>query len=430
MSPDRQEQPEPPAEGLDPDPASDYEQLQAPVDGIPDVVDTPQGLAACVEALRAGTGPVAVDAERASGYRYGQRAYLLQLRREAAGTWLVDPLPFGDLVDIDQVLADTEWVLHAATQDIPCLAELGMSPRTLFDTELGARLAGLPRVGLSAVLEYYLGATLAKEHSAADWSTRPLPEAWLRYAALDVELLVALRDRMQRDLEEQGKAEWARQEFAALTTFTGPPGTDDPDAWRRTSGLHRLRTPRSLAAVRELWQARDQIARERDVAPGRVVPDATLVDLAHRLPRQADGLPADRPERSHSRRRRAEQGLLRYQRTWLSAIRTALDLPEDQLPRPTRRDDSPPPPRSWAERDPEAAESLRQARSALTELSERVDVPVENLMAPETVRRILWRPPDDRTAQGVDAAAAEQGARPWQRELVVPLLVGALQRHT
>ena len=301
-----------------------------------------------------------------------------------------------------------------------------MRPRELFDTELGARLAGLPRVGLSAVLEYYLGITLAKEHSAVDWSTRPLPEPWLLYAALDVELLVDLRDRMERDLVEQGKAEWARQEFEALTTFTGPPGPDDPDAWRRTSGLHRLRTPRQLAALRELWLARDTIARDRDVSPARVLPDGTLVDLAYRMPRQASALPSARPERSHSRQRRAEQGLLRHQRTWLGAIRTAAELPEDGLPAPARKGDAPPPPRAWPDRDPEAAERLVQARTALAELSERLDVPVENLMSPDTVRRVLWRPPEERSAAGVDTVTAELGARPWQRELVVPILVSVL----
>ncbi|OLT16380.1 hypothetical protein BJF80_07450 [Serinicoccus sp. CUA-874] len=241
----------------DEDPSSDYDRLETPLEGIPAVVDTAEGLQQLITALGAGEGPVAVDAERASGYRYGQRAYLIQLRREGTGTWLVDPIAFDDLTAVDGALAGTEWVLHAATQDIPCLAEVGMRPRALFDTELGARLAGLPRVGLSAVLEYYLGVTLAKEHSAVDWSTRPLPEPWLRYAALDVELLVELRDRMERDLREQGKLDWAQQEFAALCDFTGPPGPDEPDAWRRTTGAQRLRRPRSLAALRELWTTRD-----------------------------------------------------------------------------------------------------------------------------------------------------------------------------
>ncbi|SOC51267.1 ribonuclease D [Ornithinimicrobium cerasi] len=405
---------------------SDFHALDEPSDGVPDVVDTPEGLARAVGSLTAGTGPVAVDAERASGYRYGQKAYLVQVRREGSGTWLVDPVPLPDLAPLADVLSGPEWVLHAATQDIPCLDELGLRPAELFDTELGARLAGLPRVGLSASLEYYLGVTLAKEHSAVDWSTRPLPEPWLRYAALDVELLVQLRDRMERDLEEQGKLGWARQEFAALCEFV-PQRDRDPEPWRRTTGTQRLRNRRNTAALRELWLARDQIARDRDVAPGRVLPDGTLVDLATRLPRHASALASDKPERSHSRQRRAEQGILRYQRTWLAAIRRAVELPEEELPAPPARGDGPPPVRAWADRDPEAAERLTAARAALARLSEEVDVPVENLMTPDTVRRVLWRPPTPPTAGSIEDALAELGARPWQRELVGPVLLAAIR---
>ncbi|WP_151523526.1 HRDC domain-containing protein [Serinicoccus kebangsaanensis] len=413
----------------DEDPGSDYERLETPPDGIPGVVDTVAGKEALLAALHEGRGPVAVDAERASGYRYGQRAYLIQLRREGAGTWLVDPTVFDGLGDVDEALAGADWVLHAATQDIPCLAEVGMRPRGLFDTELGARLAGLPRVGLSAVLEYYLGVTLAKEHSAVDWSTRPLPEPWLRYAALDVELLVPLRERMERDLREQGKLDWAEQEFAALCHFTGPPGPDDPDAWRRTTGVHRLRKRRALGALRELWLTRDRIAQERDVPAARVLPDGTLIDLAHRMPAQASGLGSDRKESSRTRQRRAEQGLLRHQRAWLAAIKTAAQLPEEELPEPARRGDTPPPPRAWAEREPAAAERLTRVRADLADLSDRLEIPVENLMTPDVVRRVLWRPPEEHDADAVDAATAELGARPWQRELVVPILVEALTAH-
>jgi ribonuclease D len=412
---------------IDPDPISDFQRVDVPSEGVPHVVDTQEALADAVAALREGTGPVAVDAERASGFRYGQKAYLVQLRRQGSGTWLVDPVPFGDLSVLDESLAGAEWVLHAATQDIPCLDEAGMRPRALFDTELGARLAGLPRVGLSASLEYYLGVTLAKEHSAVDWSTRPLPEPWLRYAALDVELLVELRDRMERDLAEQGKLDWARQEFAALVDFA--PRQDNGDSWRRTSGIHRLRKARNNAALRELWLARDQIARERDVSPGRVVPDSTLVDLAARMPRQASALASDKPDRSRSRQRRAEQGLLRYQRTWLAALRTAAELPEDELPDPTPRGEGPPPARAWVDRDPAAADRLAMARAEIAALSERLDIPAENLMTPDTVRRVLWRPPAPATPDAVDLALADLGARPWQRELITPIVVAAVEQH-
>src|SRR5262249_60444682 len=100
-------------------------------------------------------------------------------------------------------LADAGALIHPASRDLPCLADLGYRPRLLFDTELAGRLLGYPRVGLGTLVESVLGLALEKSHSAADWSTRPLPEEWLRYAALDVEVLVELRDALAQQLAEQ-----------------------------------------------------------------------------------------------------------------------------------------------------------------------------------------------------------------------------------
>ncbi|MFV2121491.1 ribonuclease D, partial [Streptomyces sp. Act-28] len=264
--------------------------LLEPREGVPPVVADAEALARVVEAFAAGTGPVAVDAERASGYRYGQRAYLVQLRREGAGTALVDPVGCPDLSALGEALGGTEWILHAATQDLPCLREIGMRPSELFDTELAGRLAGFPRVGLGAMVESVLGYALEKGHSAVDWSTRPLPEPWLRYAALDVELLVDLRNALEKELDRQGKLEWARQEFAAIAAAPPPPPRKDP--WRRTSGMHKVRRRRQMAVVRELWIARDRIAQRRDVSPGKVLSDAAIVAAALALPADVQALTA------------------------------------------------------------------------------------------------------------------------------------------
>ena len=195
-----------------------------------------QQAGAAVEAiarLAAGNGPVAVDAERAHGFRYSQRAYLIQLRRAGAGTHLIDPIAFApreerdpaDLSALGAAIADAEWVIHAASQDLTCLYEVGMVPQTLFDTELAGRLLGYPRVALGTMVEELLGIRLLKEHSASDWSTRPLPAEWLTYAALDVELLLELRDLLAGQLQQSGKWEWAQQEFAALVAGAGVAGT-------------------------------------------------------------------------------------------------------------------------------------------------------------------------------------------------------------
>lgn len=246
------------------------------------VVDTDDTLAhACAE-LALAEGPIALDAERASGYRYSQRAYLIQVRRHGAGTFLIDPTAFPDLRELGDAFGDEEWILHAATQDLPCLREAGLQPSSLFDTELAGRLLNLPRVGLAGLVEHYLNMSMAKEHSAADWSTRPLPEPWLDYAALDVEVLLELREAVMEDLERTGKTPWAVQEFEALLSFTGPAPRKDP--WRRTSGIHRVRNRRTLALVRGLWTARDRVAAERDIAPGRIMRDAALLDLATEPP--------------------------------------------------------------------------------------------------------------------------------------------------
>ena len=296
--------------------------LLEPRDGLPPLVTTAPALAEAVAALGAGEGPVAVDAERASGYRYGHRAFLVQLRRRGAGTVLIDPVACSDLSGLDAALAGSEAVLHAASQDLPCLAELGYRPRQLFDTELAGRLLGYPRVGLGVLVETVLGFTLEKGHAAADWSTRPLPTEWLRYAALDVEVLVELRDALAAELAEQGKAEWARQEFAAVLA-AGPPAPR-PDPWRRTSGIHRVHTRRGMAVVREFWLERDKIARRRDLSPGRVLPDSAIVEAARSLPGTARDLTELPGFRGRGARRHASE--------WRRAADRALAQAEPNLP--------------------------------------------------------------------------------------------------
>lgn len=391
--------------------------LESPAEGIPDVVADERSLARSAERLGGGTGPLAIDAERASGYRYGQRAYLVQLRRAGAGTHLIDPVACPDLSPIGTELDGVEWVLHAATQDLPCLAQLNLRPRQLFDTELAARLAGLPRVGLAAVVEHYLGVSLAKEHSAVDWSTRPLPEPWLRYAALDVEVLVEVRNAIEADLNQQGKLTWAQEEFAALTAFTGPPARTDP--WRRTSGMHKVRNRRTSAIVRELWQTRDAIAQDRDISPGRVLPDALLLQLALTAPRTAAALSEISTNRA----------VRRHGTAWVQAINRALELTDDALPTPTPPNEGPPPIRAWSDRDPVAAARLAAARESLTTFAQEHRVPIENVLSPDTLRRVIWAPRTE-TAEGIAAALAQLGARDWQVRIATPIIVEAFQEHS
>lgn len=392
--------------------------LTEPVAGTPDVVTERAALRAASAAIGAGRGPIAVDTERASGYRYSQRAYLVQVRRDGAGTVLVDPVALDDRVDpLIEALADVEWVLHAASQDLPCLADLGLKPARLFDTELAGRLAGFERVSLGSLVERLLGYRLEKGHGAADWSRRPLPQDWLNYAALDVELLVPLRDALEAELADQGKLDWALEEFEALRISPAPAPRAEP--WRRTSGIHRVRTPRGLAAVRSLWEARDALARQRDLAPGRVLPDSAIVQAAVAAPDDELGLIQLPVFRGRAQRRQAE--------TWMQALRVAAGLPRDELPDPTPALNGPPPANRWADKDPAAAARLAAARRALASIADDNRLPVENLLQPDLVRRTCWQPPADLGLDGVADALRSGGARDWQIALSVDALSAALR---
>ncbi|GAA0976778.1 ribonuclease D [Acrocarpospora macrocephala] len=396
----------------------DVQPLLEPREGIPSVVESDAALAATVQAFAMGAGPVAVDAERASGYRYSGRAYLVQLRRAGAGSALIDPIQCPDLTGLDAALDGAEVVLHAATQDLPCLAELGFRPKLLFDTELAGRLLGYERVGLGTMVEVVLGLGLVKGHSAADWSTRPLPEDWLRYAVLDVEVLIELRDVLHAELVDSGKLPWAMEEFAAILAAPTAPLRSDP--WRRTSGIHRVRTLRGLAVVRELWTLRDELARDADLAPGRVLPDSAIVQAALDLPRTTKALTEIAPFTGRSARR--------HLREWLNAVTRARIMAEDELPQPIGPGDGPPPANRWADRDPVAAKRLHAARSVVAALADEHRMPTENLLQPDAVRRLTWEPPEIALEDVIAERLRELGAREWQVGLTALPLAKALQR--
>lgn len=386
-----------------------------PRDGVPDVITTSAALQAYADALALGSGPLAVDAERASGYRYSQRAYLIQLRREGAGSALIDPIAVPDLSPIAAATVGVEWILHAATQDLPCLAEVGLVPSALFDTELAGRLLGRERVNLGALVRSELGFVLEKGHGAADWSVRPLPANQLRYAVLDVEFLVELRNALHSALIEDGKWDWAQQEFTALLGFR--PRERGDDAWRKTSGIHSVRKARNLAVVRELWRERDRVATKSDIATGRILPDTAIVAAAVALPKNVDELSALPPFSGRGQQRRRT--------TWWGAIERAYALPDADLPAITVPTTGPPPPRAWADRNPAAFARLEAAKSIVSEISEARGLPTENIVNPELLRRLCWEPPAEITNASITAALVEAGAREWQSGLLAELLTAA-----
>ena len=396
--------------------------LLRPADGVPAIIDTEAAFDAVLTQLSHGSGPFAFDAERASGYKYSARAYLIQIKRTGGGLHLIDPIPFGPghrcFVALNELIQGVEVILHASTQDLPCLRELGIFPNILFDTELGGRIAGLPRVGLGPLLETLMGVSLAKEHSAADWSTRPLPHEWLNYAALDVELLVELRDKIYQLLVDSKKWRWAEEDFASIIAAPPPPPRVDP--WRRTSGMHKVKKRNHMAVIRELWQARNELAEELDISPSRLLSDAAITEIS---------LASDKgpiTNRKHLEKILRPLGLrarwLENAATWIRCITDAIAMPEDQWPEARSKSDAMPPIKIWRERFPEKYAPLTHARFNLQVRAEELSIPLENMISPELVRRICWQPPEN----SVRDALLAMGARRWQVEITAPILELAL----
>jgi ribonuclease D len=396
--------------------------LLAPQGGTPSVIDTEDAFARAIQDLKSGTGAFAIDAERASGYKFSARAYLIQIKRTGGGLHLIDPIAFGPghhlFSQLNELIQSDEVILHASTQDLPCLREVGLHPTKLFDTELAGRIAGLPRVGLGPLLESLLNISLAKEHSAVDWSHRPLPLDWLTYAALDVELLVELRERISQILLDADKLDWVRQEFESI--LSAPPAAPRVDPWRRTSGMHKVKKRSQLAVVRQLWNHRLEIAMRLDVSPGRLLSDAAISEIALATPTTV------MKNRKNLEKVLRPIGLrarwFEYSEDWISAITEALALPEDAWPQLRSQSDALPPLKIWRERYPEKFAPLSHARASLELRALELKIPLENLISPEHVRRICWNLPKGEVAH----ALAILGARGWQIEIAAPILESAL----
>lgn len=394
--------------------ASSAPELLSPRAGLPEVISDESGLRACLDNLLQGDGPIAIDAERASGYRYSQRAYLIQIFRRGGGLHLIDPVAIGESAvwrEMSNHFSKEEWIIHASTQDLPCLREVGLEPQRLFDTELGGRIAGCEKVGLGPLTESLLNISLAKEHSAVDWSLRPLREEWLNYAALDVDILIDLRDAVAALLRDQGKLEWALQDFAAI--LEAPPAAPKKDPWRRTSGMHKIRDRQTLALIRDLWSARNEYAREIDVAPGRVFNDDSLMEVVTKRPTEINDFAYYLTRRSRLKGHPIER--------WFDVYRAALITPVEELPEMRLPSTTLPPIKVWAQKNPAGYARVTHARAAVAAIAQESGMATENLLSPELLRRISWEPPAD-----IREALQVGGAREWQIALVTQALASAM----
>lgn len=377
------------------------------------MVQDTQSLNEVCEYFASAAGDIAIDAERASGFRYSQRAYLIQLALRSGDIYMIDPIALGEnepgwSQKLAPILNQKTWLLHAATQDLPCLAELGFAPKAIIDTELAARLAGLERVGLGSLALELLDIELAKEHSAADWSIRPLSEAMLDYGALDVDVLHELWDEIEQVLVLDGKIDWALQEFDHLLSFKAKPVPVEP--WRNLPGLSKIRDEEKLKLAASLWLVRDAIASAEDLAPGRLIPDRSIMSAVEQKPRSKRELAANKSFQGRASRTRLGE--------WWDAIADASSVEIDPNP---EKGNGIPNHRSWEKRFPEAHIRLNAVRPLLAELAELHKLPIENLLTPDYLRRVMFEP-----AASISNMLAELGARDWQIALALPAIEAGL----
>lgn len=399
--------------------------VTAPSEGTPQLMAGAAAIRQATDQLTQGTGWCAVDTERASGFRYHNRVCLLQIRRAGAGTMLIDvesdPQATTDF--IGRVLADTGWVVHAASTDLPYLEQLRLRPPQLFDTELAGRFLGFHRVNLAAMVEHYLGVRLRKNHGGEDWSRRPIPSEWLDYAALDVEYLLPLADAMRSELTQQHpKDEWVAEECDYLTrVYRGYSPT--PKSWEDLKGVHGLRTSKQLQVARWLWRVREKLARASDTAVSRLLPDKALVALATELPTTVPKVmrtPGYPPR------------LRRKARYWANqvdkALRTAQDRWPEPFPIPTYRD-TPPSRYTWSRYYPESFPKLTMVREELARVAAQVEIPVENMIQSSDTNEIVWRSQELKEVTD-DTELLELlqrlQIRPWQQKLCLPIFTSIL----
>jgi ribonuclease D len=225
--------------------------------------------------------------------------------------------------------------------------------------------------------------------------------------------LVDVYDVLVAELAAQNKAEIAAQEFETVRTRPDKPPREEP--WRRLSGLHTVRGRRALAVARSLWQAREEYARDQDTSPGRLVPDRSLIAAV-----LAD--PASKHDLSRVKDFTGRASRTQLDRWWaaIEAGRADPALPVERVP-----GDGMPPARAWPDRNPPADARLKAARPLVEQLAAHLNMPTENLLTPDTLRRVAWAPPAEIDAASIGETLEAHGARPWQIEITAPVIAQA-----
>jgi len=239
--------------------------------------------------------------------------------------WLIDACAPLDWAPVKALLLDDSVckVMHSCSEDLEVLDRLlGVIPTQLIDTQLAAAMTGYGfSRGYASLVSDLLDISVPKDATRSNWLARPLSEAQLRYAALDVELLVPVARQLLAALSEHGRAQWINEDYARLAQ-TYSESLSAP-AHTRIKGLSRL-SPRARAAIEPLAAWRDRIAREQNLPRRRVAPDAALIAMAKGLPERIGGLAVidDLPKRT----------LKQHGNALLALLAEAKSLPSQQLP--------------------------------------------------------------------------------------------------
>jgi ribonuclease D len=272
---------------------------------------------------------LALDTEFERSRTFFPRPGLIQIT-DGCSVFLIDPLSIGDFAPLLAVLGDHRLVkvLHACSEDLEVFHRLGpFSPSALFDTQLAGAFLGYGYLSYGRLVKALLDVDLAKDETRSNWLRRPLTPSQQNYAALDVAYLLPLQELLGEQLRQRGRELWFQEESARVLTRARP-DTDPRSAFLRLRQASRLNR-RELAVLRELCAWRELEARRRDCPRGFVLRDHVLLAIARTQPRRAPDLAAveDIPGRE----------LKRNGETIAQLVRTALRLPNSQLPEATEQ---------------------------------------------------------------------------------------------
>lgn len=228
---------------------------------------------------------ISVDTESNSLHAYREQVCLIQFSTPTTD-YILDPFVFEDLSALGPLFSNPgiEKIFHAAEYDLICLKrDFGFTFANLFDTMYAARVLGYPFVGLDNMLAEKLGIKVDKRHQKADWAARPLTPSQIDYARFDTHYLLQLRDILENELEEKGRLQLAREDFARACKVEQSREKVNGTSFRRFSARKDVST-RELTILNELCNFRDQVAEHMDRPPFKVVDDDTLLAVARNLP--------------------------------------------------------------------------------------------------------------------------------------------------